>query len=178
MELVVKKTETGATPRILRRDLERIAREAGQYVGQYWHRKFRPLHFRNLATTRYGYQLRQGERGSGYERGFRRSYTGQKLRKFGHTKPLVYTGDSERRTEIENIRSTYRAGMVRIHVIMNAPTLNFRRWPHSPDMRQELTTVIPEELAEMSEAASGFLRQRIELIRQTQVVMLGAEVLV
>jgi uracil-DNA glycosylase len=30
----------------------------------------------------------------------------------------------------------------------------------------------------MSEAASGFLRQRIELIRQTQVVMLGAEVLV
>lgn len=180
MELVVKKTETGATPRILRRDFERIARETGQFVGQYWHRKFRPIHFTNAATTRYGYALRQGERGSAFyeQKGFRRSYTGQKLRRFGHTRPLEWTGDSKRRTEIENIRSTYRAGIVRVRVIMNAPTLNYRRWPSSPDMRKELTTVIPEELAEMAEAATGFLRDRLELIRQSQVVMLTPEVLV
>lgn len=178
MDLVVKKTETGGTPRILRRDFERIARETGDYIGQYWHRHFRPIHFTNRATNRYGYQPRQGERGSGYDKGFRRSYTGQKLRKFGHTRPLEYTGDSKRRTEIEHVRSTYRAGFVRVHVIMNAPTLNFRRWPTSPDMRKELTTVIPEEFEEMGRAASGFLRDRIELIRQTQVVMMAPEILV
>ena len=185
MELQVVKTETGATPKLLKREMAEIGRDAGRFAGGFWHSEFRPLHFKNLATTRYGYALRQGE-GLRGQKGFYRTYTGQKLKRLGHTRPLIgwnpshpsESGGSMRATEIQDVRATYRSGLVRIRVVMHAPKLNFRRWPTSPDMRKELTTVIPEELEAIAQATRGFLATRINLIRSSQVTVLRAGVLV
>jgi hypothetical protein len=171
MELTVTKTETGPTPKLLKRAWNDIHRDAAKFAGEYWHIHFRPLHFRNVATRRYGYQFRQGENLRG-AKGFRRSYTGQKLRKFGHTRPLVFSGDSERLTEIRDVRATATGGQfgsAQARVVMPANTLNFRRYPQSPDMRKELTTVIPEEINEISQATQIFLEQRYRLIALTEV---------
>lgn len=97
-----------------------ILREAWQKVGEFWHDNFRLEHFKNSAMSRYGYTPRRGENGSG--RPFKGSYTAKKLKSKGHTKPLVYTGESMRRTEQRDIRPT-RDG-VRIH--LHAPLFNFR----------------------------------------------------
>lgn len=171
MELTVTKTETGCTPKLLKRAWNDIHRDAAKFAGIYWHTHFRPLHFRNLATRRYGYAFRQGENLQG-AKGFRASYTGQKLRKYGHTRPLVFSGNSERLTEIQDVRATATGGQyggARARVVMPAPTLNLRRWPSSPDMRKELTTVIPEEIEEISQATQIFLEQRYRLIALTEV---------
>ncbi len=175
MELVVTKVETGCTPKLLKRAWNDIHRDAAKFAGIYWHTHFRPLHFKNLATRRYGYQFRQGENLQGTP-GFRRSYTGQKLRKFGHTRPLVFTGTSERLTEIQDVRATATGGQygsAQARVVMPARALNFRPYPHSPDMRKELTTVIPEELDEISRATQIFLEQRYRLIAMTEVTQMS-----
>lgn len=175
MLLTVKKTETGAAPKLLRRAWNDIHRDAAKFAGIYWHTHFRPLHFKNLATRRYGYQFRQGENMQG-AKGFRRTYTGQKLRKFGHTRPLVFTGTSERLTEIEDVRATATGGQfgsAKATVVMHARALNFRPYAHSPDMRKELTTVIPEELEEIGQAVQIFLERRYQFHRMTQVTTLG-----
>lgn len=171
IELLTTKTETGCTPRQLLaaltgREWNDIHRDAAEFAARFWHTHFRPLHFKNSATRRYGYQFRQGENLQG-AKGFRRSYTGQKLQQKGHTRPLVWSGDSERFTQILNIRATAKGGQygtARATVIMNAPTLNLRSSPSSPNMRQELTTVIPEELDEISRQTHEFLAQRYRML--------------
>lgn len=171
MLLTVTKTERGATPKLLGREWNNIHRAAAENAGWYWHQHFRPLHFKNLATRRYGYAFRQGENLQG-AKGFRSSYTGQKLRKMGHTRPLTFTGNSETLAAYPNIKATAthgQFGSAKVTIAMNCPTLNLRRWPSSPNMRKELITVIPEEIAEISRETEKFLAERFRLITLTEV---------
>ena len=167
MLLTVTQTESGPTPKNLRRHWNDIHREAAVFAGDYWHTRFRPLHFKNLATRRYGYQPRQGEALQG-AKGFRRSYTGQKLQMFGHTRPLVYTGQSETLSEQRTIVATAKGGQfgsATASVRMPTSGLNRRSSPRSPNMAQELRTVIPEEIDEIGQAVRAFLAQRYGQIR-------------
>lgn len=166
MELLVKKTYGGVSPTLLRGEIAALAREAARFMGVYWHTHFRPLHFDDVAWVRYNYAPRTAK------------YTLRKFRKHGHTRPLVWSGDSERRTQIQDVRATYRGGMAIARVVMHAPTLNFRKHPESPDMRAELTTVIPEEMQEISAAVGEFIRQRIDVLRGGAVVVMKGETLV
>lgn len=174
MDLLVKKTYRGAAPTLLKRELAEIGREGARFMGRYWHQHFRPRHFQHEAFHRYGYQTRS------------RGYTRAKIRALGHAKPLVgyhprapwESGESERATQIEDVRATFRGGIATAHVVMRAPKLNFRRWPSSPDMRKELTTVTAEELSEITRETTAFMQSRIDLLRGGAVVTLGPERLV
>lgn len=159
IELVTRKTYSGLAPVLLKREIGTLAREAGHFAGVYWHQHFRPLHFLPIAFARYGYAVRS------------KKYSVRKYRLKGHSDPLVFSGESRRRTEIEDVRARYRGGVAHVSVVMHAPTLNFRRHPESPDMRGELTTLIPEELAEIGQATNEFLRRRLALMRQSVVTM-------
>lgn len=147
MNLIFKVTEEGATPGILKREWSALMSRVWAGAGKLWHSEIRRKHFKNSATREYGYKPRSGEAGSGKAfKGMRRnsagrlvrfeSYTAKKLRKQGHTRPLVLTGQSMRLTEIARISSTGKGG----RVSMNSPGFN-RRSPGGPDMRAELTAV-------------------------------------
>ena len=106
-------------------------------IGHYWHRALRPKHFTHRGATEYNYEPRVGERWNLGSKGFRASYTGRKLRRFGHTRPLVYTGQSERDSKIARIVATSK----RVRVIMTLPRLNWRHPSRGKTMREELTTI-------------------------------------
>jgi hypothetical protein len=146
----------GMTPKVGLRLLNSIHRQGMHELGEAWRDRYRPLHFQNAAMSRYSYTPRQGERGR-TGRSFARSYTGRKLRTKGHTRPLVWSGESEQITRTPNIEATAKRGTARVSVKMRAYTLNFR-YPGSPiDMRAELTTVIPQESQELAAGLSKHL---------------------
>lgn len=167
MYTVALKTE-GPTPRLLKRVLNDCHRDAAANMGSFWHERFREKHFTNAASSEYGYHPRQGERGRPSKK-FSSSYTGRKLREKGHTRPLVYTGESERRTRQLDVRATAKRGEARVRVVLHAPALNFRYAGSPIDMRDEVTTVSQREADAIAEETAKFLKYRYRLVREPQI---------
>jgi len=130
---------SGPIPRHVRARLRRILKEGYQYIGIFWHRHYRAKHFTREAYQEYYYTPRKGEGKTG--KAFWRSYTGRKQRRFGHTRPLVWSGESERASRRRDVRATSKGVKIFIH----ANKLNFRN-PHSNiNMREEMTRVSTRE---------------------------------
>jgi hypothetical protein len=108
----------------------------------------RPKHFTHEGAQEYGYTPRSGEAGGTSSKDFFRSYTGRKQRKFGHTLPLVYTGELREMSKTANIQPTASG----VHVALSRA--NKANW-HNPnsqiDMRDELTRVSDEEAKLLAE---------------------------
>lgn len=160
----------GPTPKLLQRELNNVSRETARTMGQVWASRFRAKHFTNAASSEYGYTPRQGEAGRPGRRGFAQSYTGRKLRIFGHTRPLVKTGESEQQTRSPRIEATATRAEAKCRVVMNAPGFN-RRYAGSPiDMRKELTTVSQAEGEELAREAAFFMQFVFSRIRDTSTL--------
>lgn len=169
MQITVRKR--GMTPKVAKRVINDIHRAGMRELGLEWHNEYRPLHFRNLATTRYGYTPRQGERGRTVSN-FNRSYTGRKLAEFDHTRPLVYTGESERATQSPTIEATAKRGSARVAVRMRAYKLNYR-YPGSPiNMRAELQTVIPAEEQALADGLRDFLARNYRAVGDSSTTVI------
>ncbi len=157
--------ETGPTPGILKRALPRLNKAAWKAAGIFWHTEFRPLHFLRSATRRYGYLPRSGSRLPRGSKGFRRSYSGRKLRKYHHMKPLVFSGQSRDLTKIRNIKATSKG----VRVSMNAPALNARPKDGRIRMHKELRKVIPAEREAIAEVLAKEFERQADRIRTTLV---------
>jgi len=131
------------------REWNNVVREAWRQVGLYWVNTYRPKHFTVAGAKEYGYDPRKGERGNLGPKGFKRSYTGRKLAKWGHTRPLVWSGRSEQATRAARIHATATRNKSGVEIFMNAPTLNLKN-PHSQiNMRAEMTRISPRETVEL-----------------------------
>jgi hypothetical protein len=106
-------------------------------VGSDYHRAFMAKHFTHAGAREYGYAPRKGERGAPGSKGFRRSYTGRKLRQKGHTLPLVWSGESRTLARVRDVRATSKGCRIVIH----ANKLNFRNPKSEINMRDEVTRV-------------------------------------
>jgi len=162
----------GPTPKLLARELNNINREAARAMGQFWHSRYFKKHFTLAGASEYGYAPREGSAARPGPRGFKRSYTGKKLARVGHTRPLEYTGESRERASHPRIVATARRGEAKVRVIMNAPTFNFRRPGSSIDMRKELTTVSRPEADAIANETGFFLQAVFSKIRRSEVIRL------
>jgi len=131
-----------------------LMRSCWYNLGTMWVREFRPKHFTEAGAREYGYAPRVGERGRMSRKAFGKTYTGYKLRKFGHVNPLEYTGESEERTKAANIIAVATKERGGVTIKMNAPALNFRRKGSPIDMRREMT--------ELSENEKGLLTAELK----------------
>lgn len=86
----------GTTTKLMRVWLE----EAYTATLLHWHKEIRPKHFQESAVSEYGYRAR----GADYIEGKRALK--------GHTRPLVYSGESQRATEQFSIRATSKGGVL------------------------------------------------------------------
>lgn len=117
----VKMTHGGGTTKIIQEAIAKALEE----VGAYWHSTFLPLHFTYEANRKYvagniasthpipfaGYMLRAGDVREGHS-GWKRTYTARKLRKFGHKRPLAYTGEAQKQAlGGRRIHTTVQKGM-------------------------------------------------------------------
>jgi len=81
-----------------------LLKEAWRHTGRYWHRFILPKHFQPQAVYEYQY----AERTIAYRR--------RKTRKFGHNRPLVFTGRMERDVRrILDVRVSSKAARVVLH---------------------------------------------------------------
>ena len=143
---------TGAVPGVARRKLPAWKKAAYLAAGIDWHRHALPKHFTRAGAKAYGYAPRAGEPGNTRRGGFKRSYTGRKLAKMGHTRPLVYSGMSEQLTRMRDVRATSKSARVIIH----APGFNRRHPKSRADMRAEVTE---QTQADIDRAAGAFDRE-------------------
>lgn len=109
------------------REMNDVIRESLRDLGEYWHENMLPKHFTKAGAREYNYTPRQGEPGSG--RKFAGSYTKHKLNAKGHTRPLVYSGETEmqlKNTKSIEARCSARGENAYVVVRLNAPKLNYR----------------------------------------------------
>jgi len=114
---LIKLKEIGPVPGTsrARAQYNRAKKAAYLAIGKKWFADLRPQHFTKRGAQMYGYKSRKGDPGNPDPYGFRKSYQGQKLKKYGHTRPLVKTGESARATSIASITGSSR------HVRLSMP---------------------------------------------------------
>jgi hypothetical protein len=148
--MLIKIKEDGVAPRNMVKAWNQVRREGYRAIAVMWHRDMRPDHFQPSAKQKYSYKPRAGEPGNpryirlktGQKiRDDRKHYTARKLRMKGHTRPLVFTGQSEALSRIRDIRVTSKGS----RVVLHTPGLNRRNKYSQINMREELTRITEGE---------------------------------
>lgn len=129
----IKIRERGPTPGLLKRGFNKMKEKCFHAALTYWHRDILQKHFTSAGAIEYGYTPRKRQwRGS-----FKMSYIGRKLREKGHTKPLVFSGESMALTRMRDVRATSKRGVC----VIRAPGFNRRHPDSQVNMREEITRV-------------------------------------
>ena len=143
MAIQIKYTPTGVEG-LSRRELATVFRQSIEQVGKHWHKKYLPQHFGNAASRRYGYTLRQGEKGSG--KSFRNSYTARKLYKYGHTRPLEFSGQGKSQAlRRPNLKPTATSKKMAVDIHL-PQKFNLRHPNSNVRMADEIRKVLPAEI--------------------------------
>lgn len=127
MLIVFHVKEVGPTPGVMKREINNVLKEAWRLMLLYWHKRFIPQHFREIAKSLYDYKPRS------------KRYEARKKRLKGHTKPLVFTGETETLSRTVTVRSTFRGGRMRMPI----RKLNYRR------LRPELEALTAGEVMQL-----------------------------
>lgn len=157
--LKISWTKTGPVAGMKRADEHRAQKETYEEMGLYWVDEHLPKHFTHAGAREYHYTERESFE-SGI-RSFNRSYQGQKLRKFGHTLPLMKTGAGMRRLRVRDVRPTKDGATV----VLNAPVFNLSNKYSRVDMRAELTAISDRDELELQETGDDAFQGRIDAIR-------------
>lgn len=127
----IKIRERGAVPRSLAKQHRQASRQAFQAIAEQHHRENTPRRFTKEHAIEAGYQKRAGEQLAFGTKAFWNSYTGRKLRKYGHTLPLVFSGQTRDRARMATITVTTNRGQLRYSV----QALNFNPWTRAEFVR-------------------------------------------
>ncbi len=95
-----------------------------------------------------GYAHRKGELLPRDTAAFRRSYTGRKLRMFGHTRPLEFSGETRNKVRAASINATNKMGRA---AYPGASKFNFRHPKSKIRMNEEFTRLLPHEVEQLGE---------------------------
>lgn len=158
MIVSVNITYAGAVGRILRREWNGILKNAWAAVGRYWHTMYRPKHFTHAGATEYGYEKRK----SRYER--------RKLRRYGHTYPLVFSGMSRNLARLQDVRpyatgGNSPTGKSGVRIVLHSPGLNRRPKTGTINMRDEMTRVSRREMRELLSICSHRVQNGLDGLR-------------
>jgi len=171
LDIIVKRQ--GLTSRTGWRVINQIAKEVAIEVGYFWHDNFLQKHFTHAGAREYGYEPRQGERGSGMR--FSGSYTQHKLHRFNHTRPLEFTGDSRSllETSKHKVRATATGGEATLRIPLGAPNFNRfgrggRYGTSKVDLRHDITAVSEAEIGLMAKEANRLFIEKYNSLRNSQ----------
>lgn len=127
-------------PETLLKASKKIIKIALNETGQLWHQKFLPLHFMSSANYRYRtadtYQPRS------------RDYMKRKRLAFGHSLPLVFTGEL-RRGMLRERRVTGSAKRAVVTLKGTRYLYPFKKDAKDHDKAKEITATHPQELTTM-----------------------------
>jgi hypothetical protein len=155
MFIVFNIEERGAVPRRFRVVQNESSRAAWRAVGQMFHDTMRDKRFSKEHGLKAGYAKRRGEEAGASGKAFWKSYTGEKQKKWHHTRPLEWSGTTRRNVRsarYETQATEYgvagpgkRGGGIRIFY-PGAQAFNFRPKGGRIHMRDEFTRLLKEEV--------------------------------
>ena len=124
-------------------------------AGLRWHRNTLPGHFTPAAASRYRYKKRSEK------------HEEAKLRKFGHNKPLVFSGALAAQVmRAARITATGKG----VRVVMRGPKYLYQRRKDykQPDKAKELTTTTRTELRSIAQSMHRDLTRRLNKTASTE----------
>jgi len=132
-------------PQLSKRGMNRVLRAAYGRIGQVWVDQMLPKHFTKKGAAEYNYAPRAGEQYARGSKAYKRSYTGNKERRRGHTDPLVWSGKT--RDQAKSAASRPSNTKIRIHL----PVGHLYKNPKSrTDPRDEILRVSEAERAKLT----------------------------
>lgn len=135
--------------------LRREVQKALGLVGMEWHQKTLPKHFDLGAVGRYRYQKR-GEK-----------HQAAKLRKFGHSRPLVFTGALAAQVmRMGRVTATGKG----VRIVMKGPKYLYQRRKDykQPDKAAELTATTQPELRAIAQSLHARLKRSLGVTTPTE----------
>jgi hypothetical protein len=147
--------DRGNTPRGMKRAFNAASKAAWHDTAVEFHRNYRDKRFTPAHAAEAGYMSRKGEQIPRGTKAFRQSYTGRKLRKFGHTNPLEYSGETRRKVRSASISSTSKGGKA---AYAGASKFNFRHSRSKIRMSEEFQRITARE----AESLGQFYDQRLD----------------
>lgn len=135
-------------------------------MGKWWLREIRPKHFTNAGATEYQYTPRAGERGSTSKTPWKFSYTGRKLQKKGHTRPLFFSGELEEKSRRGRFQHQRERMLIRL---TDARKANFRNPKSKIRMGSELTRVSQQDAKELIRLGNRYLVARMRNYPRSQI---------
>ena len=134
--------ERGPVPRQMAKQHRQASRQAYQAIAEKHHEENTAKRFTKEHALAAGYRKRAGEEHPFGSKAFWTSYTGRKLKKHGHTLPLVFSGATRARARMATIVVTTNRGQLKYQV--NA--LNYQPWT-----RDEFIKILPAEAKELGQ---------------------------
>lgn len=147
--------DRGPVKRGRRRAFGNASKLAWATTAEYFHEHLRDRRFTPEHAQAAGYARRKGELQPAGSKSFRRSYTGRKQKRFGHTNPLQFTGETRRRIASEfNITSTKKGGKI---AYRGASKFSFRHPRSRVRMNEEFRRLIPSEIETLADVFDAAL---------------------
>ena len=156
--IVARIRDRGATPRKMRPAFNSASKLSWYATALEFHQSLRDKRFTEQHARAAGYAHRKGEllpRGS---KAFRQSYTGRKLRMFGHTRPLEFSGETRRKVRFARISSGHRFGRI---AYPGASKFNFRHPRSRIVMSEEFRRITQAEAQYLGEIYDADLDKRL-----------------
>ena len=137
-----------------RKHIRAEVKESLREIGIDWHRRSLPKHFTETAAHKYRYQRRTVK------------HRREKLRRFGHQRPLVFTGALAQQVKrMARITPTSKG----VRVIMKGPRYLYmrRKDQKQPDKARELTATTKGDIRDISRSLHARLRGRLNETAET-----------
>lgn len=127
-----------------KKEIRASLKKSWENAGRFFHLNLRDKRFTREHALKAGYAPRKGEASGTGSKGFFKSYTGRKLRRFGHTRPLEFTGETRSAMRAASITSTSNGAKVSYS---GARKFNYKNPFSSPTMNlnAEFRTILPDE---------------------------------
>jgi hypothetical protein len=132
-----------------KKEIRASLKKSWENAGRFFHLNLRDKRFTKEHALKAGYTLRKGEDKGTNSKEFFRSYTGRKLKKYGHTRPLEFSGGTRSAMRAANISSTSSGARV---AYPGARLFNYRNPFSNPTMNLnlEFRKILPEEAVQIA----------------------------
>ena len=131
-----------ANHKLNKRDWRQVSKEAWLQTGAHWHRFLLKKHFTRGAIAEYDYEPRA------------KSTEMKKARKFGHRRPLVFTGELQRMVmrvrEVTSVGDGKKGGAAKIKLRGPRYLYQYRKDLGQPDKAAELSAVSTKDADDLA----------------------------
>jgi len=146
-------TETGATPKLLKRGMPKIMKAANEAAGILWHKKILSKHFTVKGGQEYGYAKRT------------KGYKARKRKQKRTIAPLVFSGQSKMfALGVRDVRAVSTKGTVRLH----GTKFNMKNPFSKVDMKREVTATSERDRQMMADEMNKTIEREVKKVKTTR----------